>query len=106
MKALREKALKQRVGHLMDRVSPAGRDHDKLPNQSNGGEPQRICLARALTYSFRLVVLDELVSFPGMNSQGLVLDLLDVARRESRASFLFITHDLRVIFKMAIDLRS
>lgn len=93
--------LRRRVGELMERVGLFGRDQDKLPHQFSGGELQRICIARALASAPRLVVLDEAVSSLDMNSQGLVLDLLDEARRESGASFLFISHDIRVIFKMA-----
>lgn len=94
-------ALRKRVGELMEKVGLRGRDQDKPPHQFSGGELQRICIARALASSPRLIVLDEAVSSLDMNSQGLVLDLLDEARRASGASFLFISHDIRVIFKMA-----
>ncbi|MDR1041520.1 MAG: ATP-binding cassette domain-containing protein [Deltaproteobacteria bacterium] len=94
-------SLRKRVGGLMEKVGLHGRDQDKLPHQFSGGELQRICIARSFASSPKLVVLDEAVSSLDMNSQVVVLDILAEARRESGASFLFISHDVRVIFKIA-----
>jgi nickel transport system ATP-binding protein len=89
------------VGELMEKVGLNGDHQDKLPHQFSGGELQRICIARALASSPKLIVLDEAVSSLDMVSQGKVLDLLSDARRETGASYLFISHDVRVIFKLS-----
>ncbi|MDR2406272.1 MAG: dipeptide/oligopeptide/nickel ABC transporter ATP-binding protein, partial [Deltaproteobacteria bacterium] len=90
-----------RVGELMEKVGLDGAQQDKLPHQFSGGELQRICIARAMSSRPKLVVLDEAVSSLDMGSQGLVLDLLERARDATGASYLFISHDLRVIFKLS-----
>jgi nickel transport system ATP-binding protein len=95
------KSKRDKVGELMEKVGLDGDHQDKLPHQFSGGELQRVCIARALASSPKLIVLDEAVSSLDMGSQGKVLDLLDEARRDTGASYLFISHDVRVIFKLS-----
>lgn len=90
--------LLQRVG--LEAEGERGLLH-RLPHQLSGGELQRVCLARALAPQPELIVLDEAVSSLDLLSQSLVLGLLDEIKRRSGTAFLFITHDLRVVGKMA-----
>ena len=73
----------------------------KLPHQCSGGELQRVCIARALAPEPEVIVLDEAVSSLDMLSQSLILELLMRIRKESGTTFLFISHDLRVVNAIA-----
>jgi nickel transport system ATP-binding protein len=92
---------RRRVGDLLELVGLSAADAAKYPHQFSGGELQRVCIARALALNPRLIVLDEAVSSLDMLVQARVLDLLADLRRRLGLAYLFISHDLRVILRMA-----
>ena len=94
-------ALADRAADLMRRVGLSPDDLDKLPHQFSGGELQRLCIARALAPEPELIVLDEAVSSLDLLSQGRILDLLLDLKEKTSAAFLFVTHDLRLVFRLA-----
>lgn len=98
---LKGSALSEQVAAALGKVGLNPECMGKLPHQFSGGELQRICIARALALSPELVVLDEAVSSLDVLNQSLVLDLLMKIRRETGMAFLFITHDLRIVGKLA-----
>jgi nickel transport system ATP-binding protein len=79
-------------------------DAEKLPHQFSGGQLQRVCIARAIALRPRVVILDEAVSSLDMVVQTRILDLLVSLRRELGTSYLLISHDIRVILRMADSL--
>jgi nickel transport system ATP-binding protein len=93
--------LRSRVGRLLETVGLKASDAEKLPHQFSGGQLQRVCIARAIALKPRLVILDEAVSSLDMVVQTRILDLLATLRRELGTSYLFISHDIRVILRMA-----
>jgi nickel transport system ATP-binding protein len=95
------KELQQRIGELMEQVGLPASDALKFPHQFSGGELQRICIARAVSLSPRLIVLDEAVSSLDMLVQARVIDLLTDLQRSLGTAYLFISHDIRVLVKMA-----
>ncbi|MDR2803867.1 MAG: dipeptide/oligopeptide/nickel ABC transporter ATP-binding protein [Treponema sp.] len=97
---LSKEELRSRAGGLLRRVGIPENALDKLPSQFSGGELQRICIARALSLRPAFIVLDEAVSALDMLNQSLVLELIAQLKRETGASFLFISHDLRVLVKV------
>lgn len=93
--------LRERVRRLLTQVGLAPADAGKYPHQFSGGELQRVCIARALALEPRLIVLDEAVSSLDMLVQGQVIDLLSDLQRRSGTAYLLISHDIRVLLKMA-----
>ena len=94
-------ALRERMRALLARVGLPEDALGRYPHQFSGGQRQRLCIARALMLNPEVVVLDEAVSALDVSVQAQVLDLLIDLQRQVGLSYLFISHDMAVIERIA-----
>jgi microcin C transport system ATP-binding protein len=101
MPDLSERERQARVERALTEVGLDPALAHRYPHEFSGGQRQRIAIARALVLEPKLLVLDEPTSALDMSVQAQVIDLLRELQRRHNLTYLFISHDLRVIQALA-----
>ena len=91
---------KRRVRDMLSRVELEERYLKSKPNELSGGQRQRVSIAAALIRRPRFIIADEPVSALDVTVQAQVLRLMRALREELDLSYLFISHDLNVVYQL------
>jgi len=94
----------QMVIQALEQVEMSPDIRYRYPHEFSGGQRQRIAIARAVILQPELIMLDEPTSALDRSVQAQVLELLQRLQAENGLSYLFISHDLKVVRAMADDL--
>ena len=90
----------RRVKDIIERVELPAECYDMYPRELSGGQRQRVCIGMALIQRPGLIVADEAVSALDVTIQAQILKLIHKLRRDLGISYLFISHDLNVVYQL------
>ena len=85
---------------MLHKVGLEDKYFGRKPSQLSGGQRQRISIGQALITGPGLIVADEPVSALDVTIQAQIMELMQKLQEEMQLSYLFISHDINVVYKM------
>ncbi|MBB96777.1 MAG: ABC transporter ATP-binding protein [Rhodobacteraceae bacterium] len=94
-------ARRERALDLLDKVALPADAAERFAHQFSGGQRQRLCIARALSVSPKVIIADEAVSALDVSTAARVTALMQRIQEDLGVAFLFISHDIAVIERVS-----
>ena len=91
---------KQRVEEMIVKVGLTLSHLERYPKELSGGQRQRVSIAISLIQGSKFIIADEPVSALDVTIQKQIMELMIRLQEENQLSYLFISHDLNVIYQM------
>lgn len=92
---------RKKVEETLVKVGLLESDYDKYPEELSGGQQQRVCIAGSIILSPKLIICDEPIASLDLAIQVQILDLIHKINQEEGISFIFITHNLPAVYRIA-----
>lgn len=92
---------RRRVKAMLKEIGLDENIEDKYPSELSGGQRQRVVIGAAMILNPKLVVCDEPVASLDLSIQNQILNLIRKFNREYRTTFIFISHDLGVVYNIS-----
>ena len=99
-KCMSKKDMETAAYDMLHRVGLTDKYFDRKPSQLSGGQRQRISIGQALITHPGFLVADEPVSALDVTIQAQIMELLQSLQEEMKLSYLFISHDINVVYHM------
>lgn len=93
--------ISKKVRDILEKVGLGEEFENKYPNELSGGQRQRIVIGCAMILKPKLVVCDEPVASLDLGVQKQILDLIKKFNKEYGTTFIFISHDLGVVYNIS-----
>ncbi|MCR4738786.1 MAG: ABC transporter ATP-binding protein [Lachnospiraceae bacterium] len=90
----------RRVSDMLTKIGLSDEYKGRYPAELSGGQRQRVCIGLALMMEPKLIIADEPVSALDVTIQAQIIDLLLKLNVEMGISMIFISHDLKVVYKL------
>ena len=90
-----------KIEHIMNEVGLEPNSMQRFPHEFSGGQRQRVAIARSLILNPSFMILDEPTSALDRSIQIQVIELLKNIQTEYELTYLFISHDLKVVRSMS-----
>lgn len=91
---------REKVAEILEKVGLSSECAERRPHELSGGQCQRVSIGAALIQRPKLIIADEPVSALDVTISRQILELMRALREEYGIAYLFISHDLNIIYEL------